>query len=54
MLKSIKTEKEYNDALARVHELMQIGVAEASASSDELETLSILIKEYELINYPIN
>ncbi len=53
MLKPIKTEKEYNDALARVYDLMQIGVAEGSADSDELEVLSILVKEYELIHYPV-
>ncbi len=53
MLKPIKTENEYNDALARVYELMQTEIVEGSATSDELEILSILVKEYELIHYPV-
>lgn len=53
MLKPIKTEEQYNDALARVYELMQTDVKDGSAASDELEVLSILIKEYELVHYPI-
>lgn len=53
MLKPIKTDEQYNDALARVYELMQTDVKEGSAASDELEVLSILIKEYELVHYPI-
>jgi len=54
MLKPIKTEEQYNDALARVYDLMQTDVKEGSAASDELEVLSILIKEYELVHYPIH
>lgn len=53
MLKPIKTEDQYNDVLARVYELMQTDIADGSANSDELEILSILVKEYELIHYPI-
>ncbi len=53
MLKPIKTEDEYNDALARVYELMQTHIADDSVNSDELEILSILVKEYELIYYPV-
>lgn len=53
MLKPIKTEEQYNEALARVYELMQTDVREGSAASDELEVLSILIKEYELVHHPI-
>lgn len=53
MLKPIKTEQQYDDALARVYELMQLDVEEGSAVSDELEVLSILIKDYELANHPI-
>ncbi|MBG6233796.1 HTH-type transcriptional regulator/antitoxin HigA [Pedobacter sp. CAN_A7] len=54
MLKPIRTEKEYDDALARVYELMQTDIVERSAISDELEVLSLLIKEYELIHYPLS
>lgn len=53
MLKPIKTEKEYNDALTRAYELMQIDLIEDSANSDEMEILSLLIKEYELVHYPV-
>jgi HTH-type transcriptional regulator/antitoxin HigA len=41
MLKPIKTEKEYDDALAQVYELMQTDIVKNSAASDELEVLSI-------------
>lgn len=53
MLKPIKTEEQYHDALAHVYELMQLYVKEGSSASDELEVLSILIKEYELVRHPI-
>lgn len=53
MLKPIKTEEQYNQALARVYELMQTNIEENSAASDELEILSILVKEYETEHYPI-
>lgn len=53
MLKPIKTEDHYNKALAHVYELMQTDVKEDSLESDELEVLSILIKEYETDHYPI-
>lgn len=53
MLKPIKTEEQYNDALVRVYELMQTDIKEGSPVSDELEVLSILIKEYELVQHPI-
>jgi HTH-type transcriptional regulator / antitoxin HigA len=53
MLKPIKNEEQYNKALTRVYELMQTDIEEGSVASDELEVLSILIKEYELVHYPI-
>lgn len=53
MLKPIKNEEQYNEALARVYELMQTDLKEGSVASDKLEVLSILIKEYELVHYPI-
>lgn len=54
MLKPIKTEIEYDDALAHVYELMQSDIVEGSAISDELEILSLLIKEYESVHYPVS
>jgi len=53
MLKPIKTDQQYSDALARVYELLQTDIKEGSAASDELEILSILVKEYELVQYPV-
>eukprot|EP01132_Coremiostelium_polycephalum_P017015 gene17015-20404_t len=46
--------KEYDNALAHVYELMQTDVVEGSVISDELEILSLLIKEYELVHYPVS
>ena len=54
LLKPINTEKEYDNALAHVYELMQTDIVEGSAISDELEILSLLIKEYELVHYPVS
>jgi|SRR5579859_5443070 len=54
MLKPIKNEAQYEDALARVYELMQKDLKPESGDSDELEILSILIKEYELKHYPVS
>ena len=54
MLKPIKSEKEYDNALAHVYELMQTDIVEGSSISDELEILSLLIKEYELVHYPVS
>lgn len=53
MLKPIKTNEQYNQALARVYALMQTNTVAGSAESDELEVLSILIKEYENEHYPL-
>ena len=53
MLKPIKTDEQYSEALARVYELMQTDIKEGTATSDELEVLSILIKEYEVVQYPV-
>ncbi len=53
MLKPIKTEQQYEDALMRVYTLVQKGVTPESKESDELEILSILLKEYENEHYPV-
>jgi HTH-type transcriptional regulator/antitoxin HigA len=53
MLKPIKNEKQYEDALMRVYALMQQDVKSNSLASDELEVLSILVKDYEQKNYPL-
>ena len=45
---------EYDNAVAQVYELMQTDIAEGSAISDELEILALLIKDYEVVHYPIS
>lgn len=52
MIKPIKNNRQYEDALARVYSLMQKDLKPASNESDELEVLSILIKEYEQNRFP--
>jgi HTH-type transcriptional regulator/antitoxin HigA len=53
MLESIKTQAEYDIALERVYKLMQENIAPNSKVSDELEILSILIKEFESKSYKL-
>jgi len=53
MIAPIKNKKQYNEALARVYDLMQKDVKADSKDSDELEILSILVKEYENKHYPV-
>lgn len=51
-IKAIKTEKDYETALAR---LAKIFHSEAdSAEGDEAEVLSILIEKYEEVHFPID
>ena len=53
MLKVIKNEREYEDALGRVYNLMQMNLADSSPELDELEALSLFIEHYEDKHYPI-
>ncbi len=53
MLKPIKNNQQYEDALARSYQLMQKNLLPDSKESDELEILSILVKEYENEQYPV-
>lgn len=53
MLKPIKNEQQYEQALERVYLLLQKDLSPDSRESDELEVLSILIKEYENEYYPV-
>lgn len=52
-LKPIKSERQYEEALARIYALMQENLTPKSKDSDELEVLSILVKEYEAAHYPV-
>jgi len=53
MLKPIKNDQQYEDALARAYALMQKDLKPDSRDSDELEVLSILIKDYENEHFPV-
>lgn len=53
MLKPIKNNEQYEDALERAYDLMQKDLIPDSKESDELEVLSILIKNYEAVNFPV-
>lgn len=53
MLKPIKTEAQYEDALERVYELIQMNLEPGTEEGDELEILSLLVKEYENQHYPV-
>lgn len=53
MLKPIKTEEQYENYLERIYVLMQTDLKEDSKESDEIEILSILVKNYEEAHYAI-
>ncbi|MEO5571283.1 MAG: helix-turn-helix domain-containing protein [Bacteroidia bacterium] len=53
MLKPIKNNKQYREALDRIYTLMQHTVKTGSKESDEMEVLSILVKEYENKYFPV-
>jgi HTH-type transcriptional regulator/antitoxin HigA len=53
MLKPIKNNDQYEEYLERIFTLMQQDVEVNSAESDELEVLSILVKQYELEHYQV-
>ena len=51
MLKLIKTEADYDAALGRIYELIQLNLEPGTTQGDELEVLSVLVKEYENVHY---
>lgn len=53
MLKPIKNNSQYEDTLNRIYKLMQMELKPNSKASDELEVLSILVKEYEEKYFPV-
>lgn len=53
MLKPIKTDVQYEDALERIYSLIQMEVEPGSELGDELEVLSMLVKEYENTHFPL-
>ena len=53
MLKSIKNKTEYEEALERIYNLMQLNLVKGSPEGDELEALSLLVHAYEEKHYRI-
>ena len=53
MLKPIKNNTQYQSSLERIYTLLQKEIKANSSESDELEILSILVKEYENEHYPV-
>jgi HTH-type transcriptional regulator/antitoxin HigA len=53
-LKIIKNEKEYDEALNRIDELMELNPELGNKESDELEILVLLVEKYEEINWNIS
>ena len=53
MLKIIKTNKDYKNALERAYILMQQNIKKGSAEENELEILVLLIQKYESEKYPL-
>ena len=53
MLRLIRTEKQYETALAKAYKLVQLDLRVGSAEADELESLTMLIERYEAKHYPI-
>lgn len=53
MINKIENELEYDQALKRVDELMELNPPLETNESEELENLVLLIKEYEKINWNI-
>ena len=53
MLRPIRTEKQYESALAKAYRLMQRDPRPGSVESDELDVLAMLIERYEAVRHPI-
>ncbi len=53
MLKPIKTEADYEAALERIYALMQLDLEPGTPLGNELEILSLLVKDFENQVYPM-
>lgn len=53
-MKPIKNNTQYVSALNRIYSLIQKDLKDNSPLSDELEILSVLVKEYENANFPMD
>ncbi len=52
-LKILKTEKDYDKALNRIDELMELNPKLGTPESDELEILALLVEKYEELKWNI-
>ena len=52
MIKVIRTEVDYDIALARIEELIACGKGRTAEETDELEVLALLVKQYEGVVFP--
>ena len=52
-LKILKTEKDYDKALNRIDELIELNQKLGTPESDELEILALLVEKYEELNWNI-
>lgn len=52
MIKVIKSEAEYNDALSSIEELMDRDPVEGTPEANELEVLTLLVADYESKRFP--
>ena len=53
MIKIIKTGEQYEDALVRVEELMELEPEPGTENADKLELLTLLISNYEKEHFPM-
>ncbi|WP_439557235.1 helix-turn-helix domain-containing protein [Dyadobacter sp.] len=53
MATPIKSNEQYEQALGQIYRLMQMDLSPNSLESDELEVLSILVKDYEKVHFPV-
>ncbi|MBS1486648.1 MAG: helix-turn-helix domain-containing protein [Bacteroidetes bacterium] len=53
MIRPIKNNDQYESALSRIYGLIQKKLKKNSAESNELEVLSVLVKEYENVHFPM-
>ncbi|MVZ62238.1 helix-turn-helix domain-containing protein [Sphingobacterium humi] len=53
MVKPIKSEEQYESYLERIYALMQTDLKADSLEADEVEILSILVKNYENTHYAV-
>jgi HTH-type transcriptional regulator/antitoxin HigA len=53
MIKPIKNEEQYQEALRKMYNFMQLDYVEGSPEADEMEVWAMLIEDYEDKHYPI-